>query len=149
MFTNIILVTVPISFSFSSFSLENIAFAFYFSFKSKTYQHNMHLKYCNCIFSIFVAFWHKIVFPIGFFFFFLIFEFVCFLASICIWICVLYLVRKEIYVFGGNEAMVFWFLQIQEPIQGAKNSIFGIDFLFFSFFLPLWFQCYAVSIGFN
>ena len=147
MFTNIILVTVPISFSFSSFSLENIAFAFYFSFKSKTYQHNMHLKYCNCIFSIFVAFWHKIVFPIGFSFFFL---WICLFSSFNLHLD-LCIIRwgKKFYVFGGNEAVVFWFLQIQEPIQGAKNSIFGIDFLFFSFFLPLWFQCYAVSIGFN
>ena len=80
MFTNIIFVTVPISFPFSSFSLENIAFAFYFSFKSKTYQHNMHLKYYNCTFSIFVAFWHKIVFPIGFIYF-------LFFYFIYLWIC--------------------------------------------------------------
>ena len=109
MFTNIILVTVRISFSFSSFSLENITSAFYFSFKSTTYQHNMHLKYCNCIFSIFVAFWHKIVFPIGFrflFFYFLFFY---------LWFCLFssFNLHLDLCIISGEERN-FMFLVVMK-----------------------------------
>ena len=110
MFTNIILVTVLISFSFSTFLLENIASAFYFSFKSTTYQHNMHLKYCNCIFSIFVVFWHKIVFPIGFSFFFLIF-----IIFFNLWICLFssFNLHLDLCIISGEERN-FMFLVVMK-----------------------------------
>ena len=65
----------------------------------------------------------------------------CFLASICIWICV---ILYCVYVFGGEEVGMFWFLQVQELQRTYTNAVSLAQVCVFFF----GFQCYVVAIWF-